>query len=85
MNRREHRRGEQSVEWKSFLGTLIIVAFIFFLQWPRLKQKPKKDKAAFIVLLLIGLFLSMFDIKYMTGPAEIRQSLIRPFVEYMQK
>lgn len=85
MNRRGHRRGERSVEWKSFFGTLIIVAFISFLQWPKLKQNPKKDKIAFIALLFIGLFLSMFNLQYMPGPRGIRQFLIKPFVEYMQK
>ena len=55
-------RGEGKVRWGAFFATTVIVALIILYQWPRMKQNPKKDKLAFITLLLIGWVLSMFDL-----------------------
>ncbi|WP_414714809.1 hypothetical protein [Sporosarcina koreensis] len=71
--------------WGTFFATMLIVMTIVFLQWPKMKTNPKKDKTAFIVLLVIGLLLSMLDLQYMKGPTSVRQFLFKPFVEYMQK
>lgn len=73
------------MKWGVFVATTIIVMIIVFLQWPKMKTNPKKDKTAFIVLLVIGLLLSMFDLQYMKGPSSVREFLFTPFVEYMQK
>ncbi|MBD8006927.1 hypothetical protein [Bacillus norwichensis] len=73
------------MEWKAFFITLMIVIVIILLQWPRLKVNPSKDKAAFMVLLVIGLAFSLFDLQRMKGPITLRESLFKPFIEYMLK
>ena len=56
------------MRWGAFFATTVIVALIILFQWPRMKQNPKKDKMAFLILLLIGWGLSMFDLPHMGGP-----------------
>lgn len=73
------------MKWGAFFATMIIVMIIVFLQWPKMKTNPKKDKTAFIILLAIGLLLSMFNLQYIKGPSAVRQFLFKPFIEYMQK
>lgn len=64
--------------WGSFFGTMMIVLVIMFLQWPKIKQNPTRDKAAFIVLLMIGLVLSMFDLQHMKGPVTLVDVIFQP-------
>ncbi|MFD6207372.1 hypothetical protein [Peribacillus sp. NPDC060253] len=65
--------------------TAVIVFLIILYEWPKMKKNPKKDKVAFLTLLLIGLVLSMFNLPQMSGPTEWIQTLFRPFGEYMEK
>ncbi|MGE7761445.1 hypothetical protein [Peribacillus sp. NPDC097895] len=65
--------------------TAVIVFLIILYEWPKMKKNPKKDKVAFLTLLLIGLVLSMFNLPQMSGPTEWMQTLFRPFGEYMEK
>ncbi|MBS4188953.1 hypothetical protein KHA94_01815 [Bacillus sp. FJAT-49705] len=73
------------MKWGNFLATAFIILIIILLQWPKMKQKPKKEKSAFIVLLLIGLFLSMFDLPYIGGPAKWIEYVFNPFGEILEK
>lgn len=73
------------MRWGAFFATTVIVALITLYQWPRMKQNPKKDKMAFITLLLIGWVLSMFDLPNIGGPTAWVEALFRPFGRFMEK
>ncbi|MCM3167813.1 hypothetical protein [Peribacillus frigoritolerans] len=65
--------------------TTVIVTLIILFEWPKMKQNPKKDKMAFLTLLLTGLVLSMFNLPQMSGPTQWIEALFRPFGEFMEK
>ncbi|WP_286178713.1 hypothetical protein [Bacillus sp. B4EP4a] len=65
--------------------TTVIVALIILFEWPKMKKNPKKDKVAFLTLLLTGLVLSMFNLPQMSGPTQWVEILFRPFGEFMEK
>jgi hypothetical protein len=72
------------VRWGAFFGTTLIITIIIFIQWPRLKKYPKKEKWAFFILLSIGWGLSMFDLPNMAGPMTWLQALFKPFAPLME-
>ncbi|MEK4010028.1 hypothetical protein ACQKGD_11315 [Peribacillus frigoritolerans] len=73
------------MRWGAFFCTSVVVALIILYEWPRMKQNPKKDKMAFLTLLLTGLILSMFNLPQMSGPTQWIEALFRPFGEFMEK
>ncbi|QED47286.1 hypothetical protein [Cytobacillus dafuensis] len=73
------------MKWGSFLATAFIILIIILLQWPKMKPKPKVEKSAFIVLLLIALLLSMFNLPYISGPAKWIEYVFKPFGEILEK
>ncbi|MEH7125177.1 hypothetical protein V7122_09515 [Bacillus sp. JJ1532] len=73
------------MRWEGFFSTAVIIFVILLFQWPKMKQKPKKDKGALIVLLLIGLVLSMFNLPQMDGPTTWIDALFKPFGQFMEK
>ncbi|CAI6082182.1 hypothetical protein PAECIP112173_03472 [Paenibacillus sp. JJ-100] len=73
------------MQWLAFFSTMVIITVIIALQWPRMKHYPRKDKGAFLVLLLFGLVLSMFDLKYMNGPTTWVEAIFKPFGQFMEK
>lgn len=73
------------MRWGAFLLTSGIVVLIILYQWPRMKQNPRKDKMAFVSLLLIGWILSMFDLPHMSGPTSWIEALFKPFGRFMEK
>ncbi|MBD8004386.1 hypothetical protein [Bacillus norwichensis] len=66
------------MEWKQFFSTAAVAAVIVILQWPRMKDSSKRDKGTFIVLILLGLALSLFNLEYLKGPADLEQAIFRP-------
>ncbi|MCD1162946.1 hypothetical protein [Peribacillus frigoritolerans] len=73
------------MRWGAFFCTSVVVVLIILYEWPRMKQNPKKDKMAFLTLLLTGLILSMFNLPQMSGPTQWIEALFRPFGEFMEK
>lgn len=73
------------MRWGAFMCTTVIVTLIILFEWPKMKQNPKKDKMAFLTLLLTGLVLSMFNLPQMSGPTQWIEALFRPFGEFMEK
>jgi len=73
------------VKWGSFFAVTIVIIGILLLQWPKMKQAPKKDKWAFGLLLLIGWALSMFDLQHISGPITWKEVIFRPFRPLVEK
>ena len=73
------------MRWGAFFCTTVIVALIILYEWPKMKQNPKKDKMAFLTLLLTCLVLSMFNLPQMSGPTQWIETLFKPFGEFMEK
>lgn len=72
------------LEWGTFSATFFIVVAIFLWQWSKMKQHPKKDKGTFIVLLLIGLMLSIFNLQQIPGPVSWVSALFRPLGKFLE-
>jgi Na+/melibiose symporter-like transporter len=67
------------MSWSFFSCVTIAVLLITWFEWPKLKQKPKKDKVAFISLLLIVWLLSMLDLPNTPGPTTVLHFIFKPF------
>lgn len=73
------------MKWGAFFATAIVSIIIVLFQWPKMKQTKKKDKAAFIILLLIGLSLSMLNLPYIPGPVKWIEHVFKPFTKILEK
>lgn len=71
-------RGEGIVRWGVLLGVTVIMALIVLYEWPKMKHTPKKDKAAFFFLLMVGWVLAMFDLPNIAGPVTWLDALFKP-------
>ncbi|MBB6444300.1 hypothetical protein [Bacillus benzoevorans] len=72
------------MKWGTFFGTALLVAFILLVLWPILKQKPLKDKIAFMMILLFGWGLSLFDLPNIAGPMTWMRFFFKPFAPLME-
>lgn len=67
------------MRWSFFCGVTIAVLLIWWFEWPKLKQKPKRDKSIFVSLLLLIWLLSMLDLPNTPGPTTLLQFIFKPF------
>jgi Ca2+/Na+ antiporter len=67
------------MRWSFFFGVTIIVLLIFWFEWRKLKHNPKRDKAAFMALLLLVWLMSMMDLLYTPGPTSALAIIFKPF------
>ncbi|MCY9666153.1 hypothetical protein M5X11_14450 [Paenibacillus alginolyticus] len=67
------------MRWSFFCGVTIAVLLICWFEWPKLKQKPKRDKAVFVSLILLVWLLSMLDLPRTPGPTTLLQFIFKPF------
>ncbi|MBY0120973.1 hypothetical protein [Bacillus sp. S/N-304-OC-R1] len=73
------------MNWGIFFATACIIGMIVLYEWPKLKNYPKKDKTAFIVLIIFSLCLSLFNLPYIEGPIRWIQYVLQPFVNFVNK
>jgi len=73
------------IEIAAFAWTAIVVALLTMYEWPKMKQSPKKDKIAFISIMLIGLFMTLFSLKQMAGPVTWLELIYRPLGKFMEQ
>ncbi|KKB34199.1 hypothetical protein [Bacillus thermotolerans] len=71
------------VNWMSFFLTTVIIITILFFEWPKTKKKPKKDKSVFIVLLVAGWVLSIFELPQISDPVNWLEVLFQPLGRFM--
>jgi multisubunit Na+/H+ antiporter MnhB subunit len=69
------------------LGTLVLVAFIFLYEWPRINRTQKKEKAVFIVLLSLGTILAIVLIwnPDLPGPTQMIDYIYKPLGRMLEK
>ncbi|HZG60290.1 MAG TPA: hypothetical protein VEY68_07485 [Anoxybacillus sp.] len=69
------------------LGTLVLGAFIFLYEWPRINRTQKKEKVAFIVLLSLGTILAIVLIVNpdLPGPTQMIDYIYRPLGRMLEK
>ncbi|MDQ8734179.1 hypothetical protein [Paenibacillus sp. LHD-38] len=68
-----------------FSGVTIAALLILWFEWPRMKAKPIKDKAALVSLLLIGWLLTMLDLPNTPGPTTLLEAIFKPFRGLVEK
>lgn len=72
------------MKWGLILAATALAIGMIWFQWPKMRHYPKKDKAAFLVLLLIGWVLSLFDLPNLPGPTSWISSLFRPWAKLLE-
>lgn len=73
------------MRWSFFCGITITVIVIFWLEWRKLKQNPKRDRAAFVTLLILIWLMSMMDIINMPGPNRMLAFIFKPLMGLVQQ
>lgn len=68
-----------------FVFVTVAVLLIFWLEWPQLKRKPLRDKIVVITILLLGWFMSWFDLPHVPGPTTVLQKIYKPFRVWLDK
>ncbi|NOU88934.1 hypothetical protein GC102_24765 [Paenibacillus sp. LMG 31460] len=66
------------MSWIFFSCITLAASLIFWLEWRNLKQKTKKDRLAFVMLLLIVWLLSMLDLPNTPGPTTFLEFIFKP-------
>ncbi|MBB3111743.1 multisubunit Na+/H+ antiporter MnhB subunit [Paenibacillus phyllosphaerae] len=63
------------------LCTCITIAVILILafEWRKLKDKPRREKAALFAVLLLVWALSMLDLPATPGPVTLLEMIFKPF------
>lgn len=51
---------------------------IWLNEWKQLKKKPKRDRIAFFVLLIIGWGMSALDLRHLPGPTQLLLAVFKP-------
>ncbi|CQR48305.1 hypothetical protein BN1058_02671 [Paraliobacillus sp. PM-2] len=69
------------MKWLSVLGIILIALLITLYEWPKLKKNQKKEKKAFVVLMLTSVTLSISILYFpdMPGPTELIDKIFKPF------
>lgn len=67
------------------IGVTITAMLILWYDWPRMKAKPSKDKAALAALLLIGWLMSLLNLEDTPGPATLLEAIFKPFRGLVEK
>ncbi|MBU8919799.1 hypothetical protein BGM25_27810 [Bacillus sp. FJAT-29953] len=75
------------MKWGLVIASLIIAMSMFLYQWPKLKKHQKKEKAAFLSLTFLGLFLSVLLIFFpeMPGPTQMIDWIYKPLGRLIEK
>ncbi|MEW9699178.1 hypothetical protein [Paenibacillus sp. SI8] len=67
------------MNWTFFICITIASLLVAWFEWPKLKQKPKRERVIFVSLLLFVWVLSMFDLTHTPGPTTVLQTIFKPF------
>ncbi|GAB7388763.1 hypothetical protein BSNK01_26010 [Bacillaceae bacterium] len=75
------------MEWGVLSGIAVIVGGIVLYEWPRFDAKQRKEKAAFLVLLLLGVVLASLLLFFpdLPGPTQLIDAVFRPLGKYLEK
>ncbi|WP_281887734.1 hypothetical protein [Paenibacillus sp. YYML68] len=66
------------MRWGNVLIVTLIMIGIAAYELPKLKKHARKDRAVFIILLLTGWLLLLFDLPYTKGPITLVEALFKP-------
>lgn len=66
------------MRWTFFCIVTIAVSLIAWVEWPKLKEKPRRDRVVFTSLLILGWGLSMLDLPNTPGPTTVLEVIFKP-------
>ncbi|MEK3883997.1 hypothetical protein [Paenibacillus sp. PL2-23] len=72
------------MRWGKAAGVTLIVLCIIAIEWPRLKDKPVRDKAAFMAILTMGWLLAMLDLPNIQGPTALIEQIFKPLTNRLK-
>ncbi|MBI0581177.1 hypothetical protein IEC97_28080 [Neobacillus cucumis] len=75
------------MKWGVLLGSLLLVLAMILYQWPKLNQKPKRDKLAFLTLSILGGILAIVLIFFpsIANPTQAVNWLYEPLGKILKK
>lgn len=72
------------MRWGTLALMAAIACLILMIQWGQMKEYPSKDKRVVIALLLIGCFMSAFDLQDLPGPLYLIRKVVGPLATFME-
>lgn len=75
------------MKWGPVFVSILIMIFMSLYQWPKLKKNQKKEKAAFLSLLILGWALAILLIIFpdIPGPTQLIDWIYKPFGKILEK
>jgi uncharacterized membrane protein len=75
------------MKWGALLGISFFAVCIVLFQWPKIKPRQKKEKAALISLTLLGWLLSCLLVWFpeMPGPGQWIDTIYKPLGKLLEK
>jgi multisubunit Na+/H+ antiporter MnhB subunit len=75
------------MKWGAVLGITFILALMVMYEWPKMNQKQKKERAAFVTLLTMGWFLAFILVFFpdIPGPTELIDAIYKPLGRMLEK
>lgn len=61
----------------------MLAALFAGMEWPKLRTKPRRDKAAFFGLLTIVMLLSLLNLEEVPGPAQVLKLVFLPIKDLL--
>ncbi|MFK9093917.1 hypothetical protein [Bacillus salipaludis] len=75
------------MKWGPVFVSILIMIFMSLYQWPKLKKNKKREKAAFLSLLILGWALAILLIIFpdIPGPTQMIDWIYKPFGKILEK
>lgn len=67
-------------------GITIVVALMFWYEWPRINKNQKKEKIAFVVLSALGWIIAVLLVFFpdIPGPTELVDKIYKPLGKMLE-
>ncbi|MFD2371549.1 hypothetical protein ACFSO0_16605 [Brevibacillus sp. GCM10020057] len=72
------------MKWGLMISMTALAITMILFEWRRLSKLPKRDKVAFISLVIIAWGLSMFDLQQLPGPTTVLQAIFKPLERLLE-
>ncbi|MGN7470575.1 hypothetical protein [Brevibacillus sp. SAFN-007a] len=72
------------MRWAQIVAMSAFACMLFAIEWPRLARLPRRDKAAFVILLVVGWVLSLMDLRNLPGPTTFINAIFKPLGQYLE-
>lgn len=74
------------MKWGAIFGITVLVACMALFEWPTMNPKQKKEKAAFIGLMVMGWLLGVLLVFFpdLPNPTDLFDTIFKPFGKMLE-